>query len=40
MEGIARKVLGATVRRTKVGEKLEHGVGKVLDQVKQERNSG
>jgi MinD-like ATPase involved in chromosome partitioning or flagellar assembly len=35
MEKIARKVLGATVKRTEVDEKLERGFEKVLKQVKE-----
>lgn len=40
MEKIARKVLGATVGRVEVGQKLERGFDKVLERVKQERESG
>jgi flagellar biosynthesis protein FlhG len=39
MEKIARKVLGIQVRRTEVRKKIERGFGKVLEQVKREKES-
>ncbi len=39
MEGIARKILGVTVKRTDVGEKLERGFEKVIERVREEKES-